>query len=196
MKFFLIIVLLATGIFATSLAYAQSQPQPKQVPKLPSWLEYKTPYAGEENNIANPHRTRDEITSWAQQVAADSLSFSKVNYKIKLKSFKKYFVKKGWQLYAAYLKETKLINMVVDDGYTVGTIVNELPEITNKGTFGSVYHWVVKMPITISFFNSNTQKNSEPYASGKYFLSLDIGRVANGNIAVMGWNVEDMPVKR
>ena len=196
MKFFLIVVLLATGIFATSLAYAQFQPQPKQVPKSPSWLDYKTPYAGEENNIANPHRTREEITSWAQQVAADSLSFSKVNYKNKLKSFKKYFVKKGWQLYAAYLKETKLINMVVDDGYTVGTIVNELPEITNKGTFGSVYHWVVKMPITISFFNSNTQKNPEPYASGKYFLSLDIGRVANGNIAVMGWNVEDMPVKR
>ncbi len=192
MKKILIVVLLATGIFSPSLAQAQAQ----QTTERPSWLEYKNPYIGEENNIANPHRTREEITSWAQQAAADSLSFNKANYKIKLQSFKKYFVRDGWQFYTAYLKETKLINMVMDDGYTVGTIVNDLPEITNKGTFESVYHWVVKMPITISFFSADTYKNPEPYASGKYLLLLDVGRVANGGIAIMDWKVKDMPVKK
>jgi len=192
MKKILIVVLLVTGVFSLSLAWAQSQ----QATKLPSWLEYKNPYVGDGNSIANPHRTREEIASWAQQAAADSLSFSSANYKIKFKSFQKYFVREGWQFYIAYLRETKLINMVAEDGYTVGTIVNDLPKIINKGNYEGVYHWVVKMPITISFFSADTQKNPEPYASGKYLLFLDIWRVANGGIAIMDWKVNDIPIKK
>ncbi|MFH1157576.1 MAG: DotI/IcmL family type IV secretion protein [Pseudomonadota bacterium] len=192
MKKILVVALLASGLFAPSLASAQ----PHKAPARPSWLEYKSPYVGEENDIANPHRTTGEIASWAQQAAADSLSFSRADYKIKLNGFKKYFVPEGWKFYAAYLKNTRLINMVVDDGYTVGTIVNDLPEIVNQGVSNGVYHWIVRMPITISFFSAGPQGVSRPGASGKYLLLLDVGRVAEGGIAIMSWAVEDMPVKQ
>ena len=196
MKKLLVIILLITGLSVPFPASAEPQPVPaKSKPKLPSWLEYKNPYVGEKDNISKAHRTTEEIASWAQQATADSLSFNKADYKSKLKSFKKYFVQEGWQFYASYLKETKLINMVVDDGYTVSTIVNNFPEITNHGASGGVYHWIVKMPITISFFNTNAQGNPKIVASGKYLLYLDMGRVANDGIAIMNWDMRDMPIK-
>lgn len=202
MKKILMAALLAAILFAPSPASAQppkapAQPQQAPAKAQPSWMEYKNPYVGEEDNIANPHRTAGEITAWAQQAAADSLTFSRGDYKGRLNGFKKYFVPQGWQYYAAYLKDSKLINMVVDDGYSVGTIVNELPEIVNQGPSEGVYHWVVKMPITISFFVVDQQQgSSRSSASGRYLLFLDVARVAEGGIAIVNWSVEDMPPKQ
>ena len=201
MKKLLIAILLITSLSVSFLASAEPQQIPTKTqpatvkPKPPSWLEYKNPYVGEGNNIARAHRTTAEIANWAQQAAADSLSFRKANYKRKLKSFKRYFVQEGWKFYAAYLKETKLINMIVDDGYTVSTIVNELPEIINHGASENIYHWIIKMPVTISFFEGDTYKNPKIVASGKYLLYLDIGRVTKEDIAIMNWDMRDMPIK-
>ena len=193
----LIAVFLAVTLLGASFAGAQAPaPAPAPVPakQKPAWLEYKTPYVGEENDIANPHRTSDEISTWAQQAAADVLTFGNADYKEKLMGFKKYFVQQGWQLYTTYLKNEKFINMVAEDGYSVGAIVNDVPEIVSQGPTEGAYHWIVKMPITISFFSTDAAGYTKTGASGKYILFMDILRVTEGGgdnaIAIDNWRVD------
>ena len=164
----------------------------------PAWLEYKPAYLGEETDIGNPHRTTEEITTWSQQAAAEVLSFSKENYTDKMGSFKKYFVQQGWSLYTAYLKDTKIIDMVGEGGYSIGTIVDEVPEIVNQGSSAGAYHWILRMPITITFFKKDpVTGETKAGSSGKFFLFVDVLRVAAGGgddgIAIANWRVMDVP---
>jgi hypothetical protein len=183
-----------------SLAGAQTQTPPAPAPGTarppPAWLQYKNPYSGEENDISNPHRTTDEVTAWAQETSADVLSFGPRDYKEKLGGFKKYFVPAGWQLYAAYIKDTKLLDMVTAQGYSVGAIVSNSPDIVNHGPAGGVYHWIVRVPLTLSFFVSDAEGNARTAASGKYILYMDIARVATGGdsgVAVHNWRMDEVP---
>lgn len=170
---------------------------PAEEGKLPSWLEYKPVYSGEETNIANPHRTRDEITTWAQQTAAEVLSFGRDDYTQKMTSFRKYFVPQGWDLYIGYLKQTRAIEMISAEDYTMGAIVADVPEIVNQGTFNGAYHWILRMPVTISFANKNPDGTAKPGPSGKFYLFMDVLRVPEGGgdagIAITNWRVMDVP---
>ncbi len=111
--------------------------------------------------------------------------------------FRKYFVPQGWQLYMAYLKDTKVMDMVGSGGYTIGAIVTEVPEIVNKGATGGAYHWILRMPITISFFKKDQSGDSKTGPTGKFYLFMDIMRVAQGGgddgIAITNWRMMDVP---
>ncbi|MCE9507101.1 MAG: DotI/IcmL family type IV secretion protein [Alphaproteobacteria bacterium] len=174
----------------------QAQPAPAAAPpqQNPDWMSYKNPYAGEENDIANPHRTPEEIASLAQQTATDVLTFGLANYKDKLAGFKKYFVAQGWQLYAAYLKDSGLLSRITEDGYSVAAIVSSPPEIVNSGTTDGAYHWIVKLPITLGFFTTDAEGNTKTGPSGKYILFMDLGRAADGGgeggIVINNWRVD------
>jgi hypothetical protein len=166
--------------------------------ELPAWLQYKPTYTGEENDIANPHRTSDEMTTWAQQAAADVLTFDKANYSDRMSGFKKYFVLQGWQLYAGYLRDSKILSMVHDGGYAVGAIVDEVPEVVHSGATNGAYHWIMRMPITVSFFKKDPATGDmKTGPSGKFYLFLDILRVPQGGgddgIAIINWRIMDVP---
>ena len=165
---------------------------------VPDWMKYRPAFQGEENNIANPHRTTEEIAAWAQQAAADVLSFNKENRAARMADFQKYFVKQGWMLYIAYMQENKVLSMVDQQGYAVSTIVSQVPEIVNRGASNGVYHWILRMPITISFYKKDPSTGEpKPGPHGNFYLFLDISRLAEGGgdngIAITNWRVMDVP---
>jgi hypothetical protein len=173
----------------------QAQPAPAPVQaKKPDWMKYHTPYIGEQTNINNPHRTTTEILAWSQATTSNLLTMSPTDYKLKLTEFKKYFVPQGWQDYAGFLRDTKTISMVTQEGYSINTIVNLDPVMLNHGAVAGAYHWLMQVPITVSFLI--TAPNGELQTSGidKYILTLQVGRVAEGSgdngIAIESWKVQ------
>lgn len=196
------VVLLAGGLAVAQVPAQQQQQQQPAAPAAPAaeakpaWMEYKPSYAGEESDISNPHRTHDEITTWAQQAVVDVLSFSRDNYNDKVNGFKKYFAPQGWQLYVNYLKDSKIVD-VVGQGYTIGAIVNDTPEIVNQGSSAGAYHWIMRMPVTISFYQKNEDGTPKPATSSKFFLFVDVLRVtqpgSEGGIAITNWRMMESP---
>jgi hypothetical protein len=172
---------------------AETQPAPANT----DWMTYKNPYAGEENNLANPHRTAEEISAWAQQAATDALSFTPANYKDKLNGFKKYFMQQGWQLYADFLKNSNLLNTVTNDGYSVGALADSRPETVNSGPINGIYHWIVKVPVTISFYTLGADGKAKPGMASKYTLFMDMARTTEGGgddgIAINNWRMDEIP---
>jgi hypothetical protein len=85
-----------------------------------------------------------------------------------------------------------------EEGYSVGTIVNAPPEVVNHGSAEGSYHWIVRMPVTISFYTTLENGETKTGASGKYLIYMDITRIESGgiddnNIAIANWRVDDMP---
>lgn len=182
---------------AAAPAAPGQQGVPATAEPMPSWLEYKPSYTGEENDIANPHRTTDEMAMWAQQAAADVLTFSQDDYSKRMAGFKKYFLQQGWVLYTAYLKDTRVLEMI-NGGYAIGAIVSEVPEIVHSGATNGAYHWILRMPITISFFKKDPASGkAKTGPSGKFYLFMDVMRVSEGygddGIAIINWRVMDVP---
>jgi hypothetical protein len=195
-------VLFVVMLSGACAAWAQTQTLASPAPapaassaavQLPAW---KPSYAGEQNDIANPHRSTAEITAWAQQAATDVLSFGREDRAAKMEGFKKYFVSQSWQLYASYLRDSKILDMVDQNGYSVGTIVSRAPEIRDRGSSNGAYHWIVGMPITISFYKKDPASGAlKPGPARGFYLFLDISRVAEGGgddgIAIINWRVMD-----
>ncbi|MBU6475002.1 MAG: DotI/IcmL family type IV secretion protein [Alphaproteobacteria bacterium] len=186
-----------TALSGAALAQGGGAPaaSPSADKPLPAWLQYKSPYVGEEDDIANPHRTTDEIETWAEQASADVLTFDRENYATRMAGFKKYFAASGWKQYADYLKSSHIVDMVGTDGYSIGAIVDEMPLIINQGTVNGAYNWILRMPVTVSFFTKDPETGAEKTGpSGKFYLFLDISRVASGGdkngIAIADWRME------
>lgn len=157
-------------------------------------MEYKTPYAGAgAANLANPHRPAEAVEDWAQQAASEVLSFTPQNQAERLEDFKKYFVQQGWQQYADALKAQKLLDAVTVEGYSMGTIVTTPPEVTAQDANGGAYHWVVKMPLNISFYSRNAAGQVRPGKTYPFTLLLNVTRTGAGmenGLAIAGWQMK------
>lgn len=182
---------------ALTLICQQAQAQEPAAPK-PAWMEYKSPYAASgESDITNPHRTMEEIVTWGQQAAAEVLSFTPQNHAERLESFKKkYFAAQGWQQYADSLKKQKLLEAVTEDGYSMGTIVTTPPEIISQDASGGTYHWVVKAPLSVSFFSMGLNGSVRPGPSYPFVLFMNITRTGEGKesgLAINNWRLDPAP---
>lgn len=178
---------------AAPAADAAAQPAATAPGGKPDWMTYKNPYAGEETDLANPHRNSDEISAWARQAATDVLSFGPTDYRTKLGAFKKYFGPTGWQTYADYLRSSNILSAVTTDGLTVGAIAGGQPEVVNSGPVDNVFHWIVKIPVTVSYYNKGADGAAKEFSSAKYTLFMDMARTAttdSDGISINNWRMD------
>ena len=201
MRFLFAVVLclvLSTPAMAQQPAAATTQPHPAQPAQpaqpLPAWLQYHTPYQGKQNDLSNPHRTPDEIMSWAQRLVVELLSMNPGDYGRKFNEYKKYFLPTGWNDYGAYMQNSHLLNMVTQQGYTVSTIVEGEPMILNKGALGGTYHWLVQVPVVTSLYIAKPGSSDTQNArNARFNVVIQVGRVKKGaddnNISIESWSV-------
>jgi hypothetical protein len=165
------------------------------VPQADDWTKYRSPYVGEQNNLANPNRTQAEITAWAQKAIATSLSFTPEDFSDRIGAAKKMFTTQGWGEYAAYLRQAQLVERVRDQKYTVSTILNGDAAIIAQDTVNGSYHWLVRTPIMITFFTKDAATGElKAGGNGHFTLTVQIGRVAKNQgdegLAVESWKIE------
>lgn len=153
------------------------------------WANYN-PYSGEESDLQNPNRTQDEIINWSQQRATEVLSFSPADLDAKMARTKKDFTPAGLAEYLNYLKTSKLTDMVQGQGYAVTTIVNGDSMILNSGAMAGNYHWLVELPLMVTFLHNGADGTQEPVAGGNFKLILQLGRVAPSTGGVDGMAIE------
>ena len=157
------------------------------------WTKYHNPYAGEQNNLANPNKTADEIAAWAQKAVADALSFTPEDMDQKVAAAKKMFVEQGWAEYAAYVREAQLIERVRNQQMSMNTILNGDAVILGGDAVAGAYRWLVRAPVMITFLRKDATGEDKPAGTGSFLLTLQVARVDNGQgvdgIAIESWKV-------
>lgn len=179
---------------------APAAPAPAGTAAAPAgqdWMNYN-PYSGEESDVKNPNRTQEEIITWSQQRATEVMSFKPAEIDAKLAGLQKEFTQQGWAEYSAYLQSSKLIDMVKQQNYAVTTIVNGDTIIRNSGSLAGNYHWLVELPVMVTFIHTDPiSGEQQPVAGGEFRLTLQLGRVpANQGVDGMeieSWKIESKP---
>lgn len=158
-----------------------------------SWMEYYDPYSAAQNDISTPHRSSDEIVTWAVSSLTNAMTFTPQNFSAHLADIKQYFTQQGWYEYAAYMKESRMVEMIRDQNYSVTTIINGDAAVINSATSGGSYHWLVSAPIIVSFSYPDAEGNPAPVPGGSFRATLQIGRMSEGGgedgIAIESWKV-------
>lgn len=159
-------------------------------------MEYKNPYIGEQNDIANPNRTTEEILIWSEQMAAIVLSFSSADYNLRIGEFKRFFVERGWLEYASYLKGAKIIDRIKAEQCDVIAVVNGDSAVLNRGEVAGVYRWLVSVPLMVGFVKTDESGEQRQTGNAKFRLMLQLLRVADGGkdgLAIEGFTMEETP---
>ncbi len=172
-------------------------PPPAAAPAAPAadWMQYQNHYAGEQNNLANPNKTTEEITGWAQKAVADALSFTPEDLDEKIKAAKNMFVERGWNEYAAYVRDAQLLDRVRTQKMSMSTILNGGAIIMGSEPIEGVYRWLVRAPVMITFLRKDAATGEQkPAGTGKFNLTLQILRVPQGQgddgVAIESWKVD------
>lgn len=204
-----------TYVFAAAFCIASQAAlaQQKAPPASDDWMEYKSPYVGEQNDLSNPHRTIEEVLIWAQQRATEVLSFASSieNMRLadaakengttfngeemdaKLRRIKGMFTPTGWREYATYVKQSRLADMVREKDYSVTTIVNGNSMVVDSGTVAGAYHWLVKLPVLVTFIIRDTMGEPQPAPAAQFELVMQVGRNPDttdaDGIAIESWKM-------
>ena len=147
------IILAAALLLLAAPAFAQAPPDAATPPAAATpdggggdWMNYKNPYAAETGDLSNPHRTNEEIIAWASKAVANSLSFKMGSFKDDIANARKYFVQAGWKVYAAYLKDLKVLDVAKSGKYSIATFADGDPMITGSSVQNGAWHWQVDIP--------------------------------------------------
>jgi len=165
-----------TAVMALTAAQAGAQSDD-------AWMEYKNPYVSEQGNLANPHRTTDEILALGREMATDALSFKPEDMdkppegeKNKLETLRPHFSDSAWKEYMAYMRDSRFLDMVYRNRYTASTIADGDIIMINSGPIAGSYRWAVQVPLLITFHQIGRTGEIMPVTSGRFRLTLQLGR--------------------
>jgi hypothetical protein len=176
-----------TGISFVSAAFTAALflTLPSAVAKAgDEWMEYKNPYVNEQGNLANPNRTTDEILALGRDFSTDALTFTPDQMdkpadgqKNKLENMRGHFSDSAWTEYMQYMRDSRFLDMVFRNRYTASTIADGDIIIVNSGPIAGSYRWVIQVPLLITFHQISRVGEVMPVTSGRFTLTLQIGRV-------------------
>ncbi len=201
MKTILRTLLLVAVLSSSHTALAEEKVDPLYVPPppaptepVPDWLKYQDPYSSKQKDISAAHRTAQEIVAWASNTAAEAMSFEPMTFNKTLTDVKPKFTDQGWAQYANWLTESQMADMVRTKKYTVSTVANGDANIVNSASAGGNYHWIVEIPVIITFVQVSADgKDGTPVPGGRHRLTVQLGRVAKGaddtGVSIENWKM-------
>lgn len=173
----------------------------------PGWMQYSSPYAGEQNDLTNPHRTAEEIAIWAQGSATDMLTFTASDMiailrgdgvtdlpeepNAKLARIKKKFSDQGWAEYAGFMRDKGIIDRVRQQGQSVTTVADGQGLVIDKGANGNSYRWTVRLPVMISFLAFDAMSGEQrSLLTAHYEITMQLARIPQKSPAEDGLEIE------
>jgi hypothetical protein len=159
----------------------------------PDWMSYHDHYVGEQNDIANPHRSTEEVLSFAHQLMINSLSLKPEDFNQYVTGMRKSFSDRGWNDYIGYLKESRLGDMVRVDQYFVNTIINGNSMVTGQGVVDGVYEWQIQAPVLMTFLQKDGTQLRE-INTGRFKITAVMARSLKAEnpegLLISSWKVE------
>ena len=154
---FCIIVAAILSLICTSLYLYLSKPKPitfntgkewRIIPPIP---------------VDQPFKTTPKALQWISTTLSSIFNFDFIHYSKELNNNKRYFTSNGWNNYLEIINLYTNTNNIQHNklfvrGTADGAPITQRPEgILKTGAFAGRYSWLVRMPIILNFYGSNTQ---------------------------------------
>jgi intracellular multiplication protein IcmL len=109
-----------------------------------------------ETALNKPNLNENEILNWAAQAMMEVNTFNFVNYETVILKNKKYFTTEGYESYQNELKETKILERMLEKKLVLTAVPTDAPQITKEGELAGRYLWKVKVPMEFRFRSVKT----------------------------------------
>lgn len=158
--------------------------------------------ASDVNNLAIPHRNEAQITEWTTEIVSQALTINPASYHQDFAKLSPMFAPYALKEYQDYLTKTNMMAVLTSNSYRLQAISDEAGAVTKDGAIGGTYHWLVQIPIMVSYYNVDMQsvEKSTTAQNQNLLVQVQVGRVApktNTDIGLIieRWNVSSYSKK-
>lgn len=118
--------------------------------------EFLVPSADNTVPLHRQHRINEEIVRWLELKIPELLKFRKGEYETTLEAVRQYFDESAWRQYLAFHDQFGLRRVLVSGDHATSSFVESPPIVLTQDTIDDRYAWLLRTPVTISFFQGDT----------------------------------------
>jgi len=118
-----------------------------------------------------PNQSDASVLQWASEAAVDMFTYNYVNWRSELEAGSNFFTDKGWNTFINFLKQSNLIETIVNNKLVVTAEPTLAPYFSRRGILNNRYAWSVQMPLMVTF------QSQEKLSHKSYMISMLITRV-------------------
>lgn len=151
------------------------------------------------NRLENPNRTPQQVVDWGTDAVNQALTIDPATAEENQKKISALFIPFALEEYKNYLATTGIVNTLNANKMVMRAISSEGGLVTRQGAIAGSYHWLVKIPVMVSFFpkdlkaiNKDTQIQNQ-----RMVVEIQIGRVSqesaeSAGLAIERWRVNSI----
>lgn len=135
-----------------------------------------------------PLITEEYIRQWASVAVRKSFSFNFSEFDKDLEQVVSLYTPSGMRSFKAALSNSGLANTVENKHLIINAVVNGAVVILNQGVISGRYHWMLQVPVLLTFESASEKMNKQLY------VELAVSRVATLN-ALQGIQIVNLAAK-
>ncbi len=148
------------------------------------------------NRLENPNRTPQQIVDWGTDVVNQALTIDPATADENQKKLSVYFIPYALEEYKNYLATTGIVGTLNANKMVMQSISSEGGLVTRQGAIAGTYHWLVRIPVMVSFFPKdlkNINKNTN-IQNQRMVVEIQVGRISketadSTGLAIERWRV-------
>lgn len=144
------------------------------------------------SDLGLPHRNEKQITEWATEIVSQAMTINPKTYEGDLKKILPFFTPFALKEYNDYLTKMNMINVLVSNSFRLQAMSDEEGSVVKEGKISDTYHWLVHVPIMVSYYKDNIQDvdKSTTVTNQNLLVQVQIGRVKQKNDSDIGMVIE------
>lgn len=115
--------------------------------------------------LSSPVVTQEYVLQWAELVVRSAYNLDFGGYEAQLQKTSQYFTRAGWESFNQGLKDSELLDTVINKKLYVSAVVNGPAVVINRYVRHGKFTWEVQMPVLMSYTSANMTRKKQAYVS-------------------------------
>jgi hypothetical protein len=144
------------------------------------------------SDLGLPHRNEKQIIEWATEIVSQAMTVNPKTYEEDFKKIAPFFTAFSLKEYNDYMAKTNMINVLVSNSYRLQAMSDEEGSVVKDGKITGTYHWLVQVPIMVSYYKDNIQDvdKTATVTNQHLLVQVQVGRVKQKNGSDIGMAIE------
>jgi intracellular multiplication protein IcmL len=104
--------------------------------------------------IDEPIGSQTEVSNWVAGAVVKAYTFDFANWRAQLSAARNDFTPQGWKGFEAALKDSGVLQTVLEKKYVTTAVPTGAPVMINQGVVDGHYAWKFQMPILVTYQSS------------------------------------------
>lgn len=144
------------------------------------------------SDLGLPHRNEKQIIEWATEIVSQAMTINPKTYENDFKKISPFFTPFALKEYNDYMLKTNMVNVLVSNSFRLQAMSDEEGSVVKDGEITGTYHWLVQVPIMVSYYKDNIKDvdRSTTVTNQNLLVQVQVGRVKQKNGSDIGMAIE------